>query len=123
LEEPVEAACLRGLASLGPRHQLDPARAARLAELEKRFKAVDARSTGTSLLAGWYGFVAPEAAVAWLEQRKGQPGCGQSFQRAVLYRDAGHPELAARALDSCQPTEQWARRCARVIASELGAIR
>jgi tetratricopeptide (TPR) repeat protein len=125
LDEAVEAASLRGLASLARRHrrQQDPVRAARLEALEKRFRSLDARSTSFSSLAGWYGFVDPDAAVAWLEQRKGQQGCGLSFQRAVIYRDAGHPDLAARALDSCHPSEQWARRCARVISAEIESSR
>jgi len=121
LDEKIEVASLRGLLRVAQlRHRaLEPARAARLAVLEHRFAAADESNAQLSPVAGWFGFIDPEAAVTWIEQHKTQPGCALAFMRATLYRDAGHPDRAARALAACNASEEWARRCARVTSSEM----
>jgi hypothetical protein len=121
LDESIEVASLRGLARIAQlRHRtLEPARAARLAALEHRFAAADESNAQLSPVAGWFGFMDPEAAVTWMERHKTQPGCNLAFQRAVIYRDAGHPDRAARALAACNASEEWARRCARATSSGI----
>jgi hypothetical protein len=123
LDELIEVASLRGLARVAQLNHraLDPARAARLAFLEHRFAAADESDARLSPVVGWFGFMDPEAAVTWMEQHKTQPGCALAFPRAIIYRDAGHPDRAARALAACNASEEWARRCARVISAELSS--
>jgi hypothetical protein len=118
LNEVLEAAGLRGLARIR-RGALDPARAARLAALEQRFATRDERSEQLSPVVGWFGFMDPEGAVAWMDAHKTQGGCQLAFQRATIYRDAGHADRAAAALAGCNPAEDWAKRCARVISADL----
>ncbi len=118
LDEGLEATALRGLARIH-HGALEPTRAARLAALERHFAALDESTNGLSPVAGWFGFIDPEGAVAWVDAHKTQPGCQLAFQRAVLYRDAGHAARAARALTACDLSEDWAKRCYKVIASDL----
>jgi tetratricopeptide (TPR) repeat protein len=119
--EKIEAACLRGLSSLAARRgqPLSPRRVARLKELEKRLRALDA-STEVAPLAGFYWFADPEAGAAWLAMQPPPTDCATALQHATIYRDAGHFEAAARALDVCHPTEQWVKRCVRGIQSQIG---
>jgi tetratricopeptide (TPR) repeat protein len=121
LDDRVEAASLQGLAVLARRagREAKPLQVARLQELEKTLLAAEAGRSGPSLTAGWFAFLDAASGVAWLEKRHGQDGCGGAFQRATLYRDAGHPEIAAEALNQCRPTEEWARRCLQAISAGL----
>lgn len=121
LDERVEAAALHGLLILAQRagRELEPARRERLALVEQGLLAAESAAAGTSMTAGWYGFIDPAGATDWLERRKGQPGCGAALQRAVLYRAAGQPAIAARALEQCGPGDDWARHCVAVISPSL----
>ncbi|HEY5675619.1 MAG TPA: hypothetical protein VIR81_02470, partial [Myxococcales bacterium] len=118
LNEMVEAASLRGLSRLR-RGFLDPSQAARLAALELRFAAEDERSPQLSRIAGYFGFIDPEAAAKWMDAHKTQGGCQLAFQRATMYRDAGHTARAVQALAGCDLAEDWAKRCASVISKDL----
>jgi hypothetical protein len=121
LDEIVEVAALRGLSRL-QHGAIGPARAARLSALEKRFAAEDERSNEPSRVAGWFGFMDPEGAVAWMDAHKTQGGCEMALHRARIYRDAGHADRAERALEACKGAESWAQRCARVISSDLASF-
>jgi eukaryotic-like serine/threonine-protein kinase len=121
LDETMEAAALRGLSRI--RHgAIGPTRAARLAALEQRFAAEDERSDKPSRVVGWFGFMDPEGAVAWMDAHKTQGGCELALHRARIYRDAGYPDRAGRALEACSAGENWAKRCARVISSDLASF-
>ena len=114
----LEAAAFRGLKRIH-HGALPPPRAARLDALERRFAAADERSDLPSPVVGWFGFMDPDGAAAWMDAHKKQGGCQLALQRAVIYRDAGHFDRAAAALSACGATEAWARRCARVISADL----
>ncbi|HEY6910674.1 MAG TPA: serine/threonine-protein kinase [Myxococcales bacterium] len=118
LDEVMEAASLVGLSRLH-RGALDASRAARLAALQQRFAAEEERTAQVGRAAGWFGFMDPQAAMAWIDAHKPHPGCDSAIQRAEIYRDAGRADRAARALADCRPTEEWAKRCFRVISSDL----
>ncbi|HET7787435.1 MAG TPA: protein kinase [Myxococcales bacterium] len=118
LDEMLEAAGLIGISRLH-HGALDPARATRLTALEQRFAAEDERIEQFGPVIGWFAFMDPQVAMAWMDAHKRQSGCQLAVQRAHIYRYAGRPERAARALADCHPTEEWARRCVRVISSEL----